>query len=556
MPTYVKRNPPAHILARNERLARERAAESDKPPRFLDYPEPPLPSIPAGPSPRQSFAHTIRCDELLFGGARGGGKTAWVLAEALVILHEIPGLQSVLFRKSYKDLSQPGGVMPRLLARIPKDVGTYNVSEHKWTFTNGSTLVLAHLETQRDVGRYLGGEYQLMIFEQAEQIDELTYRLLKGSLRASGELLQRMQALDYSPRMLLTANPGGVGNAWLKKRFIDPFPTGGVVFKPAPSEDDPNPSIRCFVPSSLSDNPALDLADPGYRQRLESLPPDERKAQLEGDWNVLKGARFPTFSIMRHVRTPDQVVIPDGPGIVRGLGIDYGLDNPFVCLWGAQLADDLLVVYRELWRPGLTPREQAELIIEMTPGSEKDGGRMPPARIDPSTWAQNVEAPLPRTGGAKVRHTGPPPRSIADEYRKAGIMVQKADNRRIAGAARVTDRLRLRSDGRPRLIILDTCPKLIATLPELQRDPHQPEDVLKSNIDHGYDALRYLDDCLAYQSSAPNPGSYEGMQEIIELNDRRRKLAAGGGIGDLPGIAGRAVDGAPLTARGLKFRRF
>ena len=71
--------------------------------RPLDYPDPPLPGWPCGPSPRQALAHRLAplCDEVLFGGARGGGKTAWVIAEVLRRCLRVPGMSAVIFRRTY-----------------------------------------------------------------------------------------------------------------------------------------------------------------------------------------------------------------------------------------------------------------------------------------------------------------------------------------------------------------------------------------------------------------------------------------------------------------------
>ena len=87
----------------------------------------------------------------------------------------------------------------------------------------------------------------------------------------------------------------------------------------------------------------------------------------------------------------------------------------------------------------------------------------------------------------------PPPGSIAAAYRERfGSAVQKADNDRLAGVSLIADKLRVRRDGLPRLLIYSTCRNLIRTLPALPRDPRHPEDVDTKSEDHAYDALRYL----------------------------------------------------------------
>jgi hypothetical protein len=479
--------------------------------RPLDYPEPPLPDLPPGPNPRQLLAHHLSpyCDELLFGGARGGGKTDFALAEALIRLHRVPGMQGVIFRRTYRELALPGGIMQRLFKRLPRSIARWRSQEKTWSFTNGSALTLAYLETESDVRAWLGQEVHLMLFEQVEQLEEQPYIMVRSSLRATGAVARRMADAGYRPSSIATANPGDVGHAWVKARFIDPFPTGqGQLFRSAPTEEEPEPMVRCFVKSLLSDNPALDRGDPTYRRRLEALPADDRAAHLGGDWNVYKGARFGMFRTHLHVVEPEDLPIPPGAGIARGRGVDYGMENPFVCLWGARLADDLVVVYRELDGVGLTPTEQAQLILEQTSDEEEGDGRPVPTALDPSCWTAPPDQPPPRKmrGEVGIRREAPPRGSIAWTYTRAGLGVRRADNRRVEGATAVADRLKPRTDGTVRLVIYSTCTDLIRTLPALQRDPKRVEDVKKSDIDHWYDALRYLLGVLGFLApSAPGP---------------------------------------------------
>lgn len=460
--------------------------------RPIDYPsEWPAGSGRYAPNDRQAEAHRLApyADELLYGGARGGGKTDFALAEALRRCLAVAGFQAVFFRRTYPELSGPGGAIPRLLSRIPRNVGRWNGGKHTWRFYNGSVLAMSYLETLAHVQAWLGLELQLMIFDQVEQIDEETYVMVRTSLRASGELATAIRDAGLRPASLATANPGGRGHMWVKRRWIDAFPTGGQLFRAQPTEDEPSPSVRVFVPAKLADNPALDQGDPTYRARLQALPAEDRKAQLDGDWNVYKGARFGSFRTAVHVRRPEDFRIEQPDRIARVRGVDYGSSAPFVCLWLARTGpDDLVVVYREAWRQGLTPAEQAQLILD----SELEDEHRLPLALDPSCWAAPPDRPLPRTGGRAVKQTGPPRGSIAASYQRAGLPVTKADNRRIDGAAAIAGRLTVQPDGLPRLIILETCPKLIETLPALQRDPKKPEDVdVKAPEDHWYDALRY-----------------------------------------------------------------
>ena len=430
----------------------------------------------------QVFAHGIHVDELLYGGAAGGGKSRWARAELVLACLRVPGLAAIIFRRTFPDLNR--SVVGPLLLEIPQALGRYNRSEHKWYFHNGSTLELGHLQTAKDLDKYQGAELQLICFEEATHFTKKQFDYLKSRLRAAGKVKDEMERLGLRPRMILTANPGGVGHHWVKKRFVDPAPLGGVIFKSKPTRGVPNPPTRCYVPAKVTDNPSV---DGGYIDKLDALPDNLRRALRDGDWNVLDGVRFTAWSNQVHVIEPSQLPVPHF-GYPRAIGIDYGSSAPFAALWGAKMTDNLVVVYRELYKPGLTPRQQAELIRD----SEMPDERMPDRPIsmvlDPSMWARPVNNPLAVASG-----DAPPPGSIADAYYQIfGSSVGKARNERVGGWALVDEQLRVRDDGLPRLLIHSTCVNLIRTLPALPRDKRNPDDVDTTAEDHAPDALRYL----------------------------------------------------------------
>jgi hypothetical protein len=473
----------------------------------IDYP-PPRTKRPPGPNPRQALAHSIECDELLYGGAAGGGKTDWLIAEVIAVLMEFPGSNGAIFRRTFPQLSELGGIEQRLLNLIPRWAGVYNASDHIWTFANGSKLRLCFCDTDKDVTKYQGAEWAILAFDQVEQFTEFQYRYLQHRLRVSGVSANLMEAAGYRPKVICTANPGGVGHGWVKRRWVDPFPTGFTVFRPAPSIDDEDPGTKCYVPATVDDNPEV---NEDYVRQLDRLPPAERQAMRHGDWNVHSGQRFPHFRTATHVIEPEDLPIPVGAGITRGVGVDYGLDAPFCALWGALLPDNLVVVYRELYTPGLVAWQQAQAMLGAEARGERRAGRPSPVALDPACWARNPTIEVPKDYDAANRGPAdeglPPPGSIAAEYLAQGVPVQKANNDRLAGVAIVSDRLIVRPDGLPRLLIYSTCPNLIRTLPELIRDPKRPEDIDTNGEDHGYDALRYLLFLLLGMSpGGPNPG--------------------------------------------------
>jgi hypothetical protein len=471
------------------RAAADLTPAGDGRPVILDYP-PSGDGSRQGPNAAQAEAHRIEVDELLYGGAAGGGKTDYLIAEVLAVLIEFPGSAGAIFRRTVPQLQELGGIANRLLDRLPQpEAGTYNAVQRVWTLRNGSMLRLAACARDADVTKYQGAEWAIVAFDQLEQFTEFQYRYMLHRLRQSGGVAAAMREVGYRPKAIASANPGGVGHGWVKRRWIDPFPRGRQPFRPAPTATEPDPSVRVFIPATLNDNEHN--VDPGYRRQLEALPDDTRRAMLDGDWNVYAGQRFRQFTTGTHVVDPSRLRLPLSSAIPRALGIDYGLSAPFCALWGAKLADDLIYVYRELYRTELTPTQQAELILASEAPGERTRARPIPAALDPACWARGPDDPATVKGDVGAV-TGPPPSSIAGKYVAAGVPVSKANNDRLAGVADIDDRLRVRADGFPRLLISSACTNLIRTLPELPRSTKRPEDIDTTAEDHAYDALRYL----------------------------------------------------------------
>lgn len=445
-------------------------------------------SYPYTPTPRQKVAHQTQAQELLYGGAAGGGKSEYLLASHVVLALMVPGSHSLILRRTFPDLQR--SLIPRLLERIPLQVARYNVTDRTWYFKNGSSIELSGIERDVDVLRYQSAEYQLISFDELTQFTEYQYRYLISRLRAAGQVRTRMAELGWVPRIQGCANPGGPGHLWVKARFIDPAPPF-TVWSPPLEPGQRRALTRVFIPARTDDNPHLNAEYDDYLAGLGD--PVLVRALREGDWDILEGVRFTAFRRAVHVISPDTLPIPKGSGVVRGIGVDYGLDAPFSAHWGAKLADNLVVIYRELYAPGLTPREQAEAIRDAERPDEVQGSLV---ALDPSTWARNPDQA--RRSMLNADPDAPPAGSIAGTYREVlGRRVVKAWNSRLDGAALWDDHLRVRKDGLPRVLIYDTCVNLIRTLPALPRSLRDPEDVDTNAEDHAYDSSRYLLGLLA-----------------------------------------------------------
>jgi hypothetical protein len=416
--------------------------------------------------------------EVLFGGARGGGKSDGVLGKWLLkALRYGAGFNGVLFRQTMPSADDLWNRVMDLWGRCGAKVNLANLSAE---MPNGARLRLRPLERTSDADKYQGQNLSDACVEEA-------------GLYATSDAIDRLHGALRSPhgvptQLLLTANPGGAGQHWIKDRYIDPAPGGMKVLY----RDLPNGARHpyVYIPSRVQDNRVLMHADPTYVDRLYLVGSKELvRAWLEGDWSVVAGAFFDGWSSARHVCKP--FTVPAHWGRFRAA--DWGYASPFAVLWFAVASDDTLLpngmtlprggllCYRE-WYGATGPNVGLRLTAEKVAEGVK-------AREAGETTLGNVIDP------SAFKEDGGP--SIAERMMKCGTIWRAADNTRVAGRGSIGgwDLVRSRLEGeapdRPMLVFFDTCKDIIRTLPVLQHDDTRAEDLDTGSEDHAADALRY-----------------------------------------------------------------
>ena len=386
--------------------------------------------------------------EVLFGGAAGGGKSYGQTVDALLFALKYPGSRQLILRRTFPELEK--SLIRTSLAIYPRGIYTFNASSHTGKFKNGSTIDFGYLGAENDVYQYQSAEYDVIRFDELTHFTESQYVYLISRVRGAN---------GYPKQIKSTTNPGGVGHAWVKRRFIDPAePT-----HPFWGEDGLK---RVFLPSLLDDNKFLVNRDPSYRARLLALPEREKKALLYGDWNIFDGQYFSEFSERLHVTDP--IEIPSHWRKFRT--VDYGLDR-LACLWIALSPDGIAYVYRELCMSDLPISASARLILERTPPNEDIYATLAP----PDLWGRSQES-----GKSKA--------NLFSEY---GLNFTKTSNDRECGWLALKELLQC-TDKEPRLKIFSTCRELIRCLPALITDKLRPTDCSTEphEITHAPDALR------------------------------------------------------------------
>jgi len=405
----------------------------------------------ANEGPQEDFLAAAETD-VLYGGAAGGGKSYAMLVDPLRYAHR-PAHRGLIIRRSMPELRE---LIDKSRELYPKAFPgcRYKEVEKLWNFPSGAKIEFGFLERDADVYRYQGQAYSWIGFDEITHLPtEFAWNYLASRLRTTDS--------EIIPYMRCTANPGGTGATWVKKRYIDPSP-------PNASFEGADGLTRKFIPARLQDNPFL-AHDGRYEKMLQALPPTQRQQLLDGNWDVAEGAAFTEFLPQLHVITPFEIPLH----WERVKGIDYGYASESACVWGAvDPSDGTLIIYRELYQKGLLGTELASLITNMELGDPFSVQGV----LDTACWS--------RTGT-----TGP---TIGETLQRAGHKLRRADKNRIQGKIQIHEYLKVMQSGRPKIQILNTCPNLIRELQSIPLDKRNPEDVDTHAPDHAYDALRYL----------------------------------------------------------------
>ena len=401
---------------------------------------------------KQKMFIDASADEVLYGGAAGGGKSYAQIIDAMLYALKHKKSKQLILRRTFSELEH--SLIRTSLELYPKDAASYNASKHTWTFKNGSVIDFGYCDNDNSVMQYQSAEYDTIRFDELTHFTEYQYTYLISRLRGAN---------SYPKQIKSSTNPGGIGHTWVKERFIDT----AAPFKIYKAE---NETTRVFIPATVTENKFLMLSDPNYIKRLEGLEEKDKKALLYGDWDIFEGQYFSEFNRNIHVIKPFEMP----KEWRRFISIDYGLDM-LACLWIALDYAGKAYVYKELYEPGLIISEAARRIHEVN-GEDVISMRYAP----PDMWNRRQE-------------TG---KSAADIFSENGLYFYKSNNNRVQGWYDLKEWLKPYNDEQgirtAKLVIFENCINLIRTLPALQFDERNPNDVANEphEITHAPDALR------------------------------------------------------------------
>jgi hypothetical protein len=412
--------------------------------------------------------------EVLYGGAAGGGKTMALIADPMRYFGN-GNFNGIILRRTNDELRE---IVWKTQELYPQAYPGAKWAEKKsqWTFPSGARIWLTYLDRPEDVLRYQGQAFSYVAFDELTQHPtSFAFDYMRSRLRTTDQSLPTF--------MRATTNPGGPGHGWVKRMFIDPAPenrafdatdldTGKTLVYPDSHERAGEPLFtRRFIPASLYDNPYL-TADGSYEANLLSLPENQRRQLLEGDWAVADGAAFPEFKQSTHVVEPFDIP----PEWRRFRSCDYGYSSFSAVHWFAiDPSYETLYVYRELYLSKHTGKDLGAAVLDAEQGDSVQYGV-----LDSSCWHNRGQI-------------GP---SIAEEMINMGCRWRPSDRTagaRVAGKNQFHQRLKIDDEtGEPGIKFFNTCRQIIADLPVIPSDPRGSDDIdPRYATDHAYDSVRY-----------------------------------------------------------------
>lgn len=233
-----------------------------------------------------------------------------IMAEAVLrsIKYSFP-LTGAVFRRSFPELEST--IIRGIQSMLPNWFYKYNQAQHVLTMKNGSLIEFCYAESDSDVIRYQSREWDWLGIDELTHFSEFQWSYLMSRVRTTKPI---------NTKFFAGTNPGGRGHSWVRDRWVTKTCTD-----PEYKKDEYD-----FIPAGVYDNPYLMENNPDYIAQLKSLPEKERKALLEGNWDIFEGAFFTEWDYSTHV--VEDFDVPETWRLI--MGWDDGTREPravYVC---------------------------------------------------------------------------------------------------------------------------------------------------------------------------------------------------------------------------------
>lgn len=369
----------------------------------------------------QTLALTSKAEILIYGGAAGSGKSFTLLLEALKH-RNTPGFNAVIFRRTYPEITAPGGIWQESLELFTAFGAKPNHSELEWKFDSGARIKFSHLQHEADMYSWQGAQVALIEFDEATSFTEDQFWYLFSRNRSM---------CGVKPYMRLTTNPDPdsfiaklIG--WYLDADGNPRPEATGVIRWFVRDDagelqwsDTRPPLKnkyphltpksfTFIPGKVHDNRILLQKNPGYLANLQALDLVQRSRLLDGNWKtryssglVFNAKAFKRTTelpgAMRMVRYWDRAATADGGDYTVGLLMGATADRYYVLdvirgQWGPGDRDALISrtafadgyhcsIYFEQ-EPGSSGKDSADALVKLLAGFNVRADKVTGSKLD------------------------------------------------------------------------------------------------------------------------------------------------------------------------------
>lgn len=465
---------------------------------------------------------------ILYGGARGSGKSAGALADAFMFAQTYPGAKICILRESLDAVKQSFlDKLPTLFPQFAEGIQLYDYKEKSssWypsrsiVFPNGSYITLQRVANYQEAKEKQGWEFHYLIIDEVTKQEERTVDYLLTMVRSATSVNKYTgKPIKIPTKVVFGCNPGGIGHTWVKKRFIDPT----VVkydehYTPVQTKDiveeivSPKSGkiikrfIR-FIPASYKDNPFLNES---YVANLMALPEHQKQMDMYGNWNVVAGK---VFDLKQEQRVDPKFIARDLQNLEGHIeifvSIDWGYQPSYHCaLWHAVMPDHRVITFKILYGQQMVFEDFVKEISKQSDGMTISATCLPHDMFrQGDRYRDEAGKIIGETKADVFEASGLAPISVESGKGKVQMRYDK-----------IHSAMNLRNDdGVYKFRITTDCEDLIDELDKAVYDDSDPTKLAKASKDHAIDAYGLF---LVYYSDDIEPLGFDSL-----IKDNRNYL--------------------------------